>query len=454
MSHRVVVVGAGPAGIRAAQCLRKASLQVTVIDEGRKAGGQIYRQQPDNFSRSYTALYGGEAHRAQRVHDAFAAIEPAVDYRPATAVWNGAAGQLHTHGPDGLKTVPFESLVLCTGATDRIMPVKGWTAAGVFSLGGAQIALKSQACSIGREVVFLGTGPLLYLTAAQYVKAGANVVAVLDTASQWRRLAALPALMAQPAVAGTGISLTAALLRAGIRMYTGIRPLEIVGDERGVTAVRFTDKRGDARTIDCDALALGYHLRPETQLADLLDCRFRYDRDGRHWLPETDVDGRSSVPGIYLAGDGVSLLGARAAEHSGMLAALALLSDLGCAVDGARMAQLRRRLARSRRFADGIRHAFPWPAELAGTLEEETVVCRCERITAGEIRDSVRCTDAGEINRAKAFCRVGMGRCQGRYCADAAAAIITAVRDDKPEAAGRLRSQAPIKPIPVGACGD
>ena len=153
---------------------------------------------------------------------------------------------------------------------DRIMPVKGWHFAGTYTLGGAQIALKSQACAIGRRVVFMGTGPLLYLIASQYLKAGVTVAAVLDT-SPWRlRLAALARLLARPSLLYNGILMTIALKRAGIPLYNGIEPLEIRGTaEAGVQDLSFRDAAGHTHTSPCDAVALGYHVRPETQLADL-----------------------------------------------------------------------------------------------------------------------------------------------------------------------------------------
>jgi bacterioferritin-associated ferredoxin len=167
-----------------------------------------------------------------------------------------------------------------------------------------------------------------------------------------------------------------------------------------------------------------------------------------------DVDGRAGVTGLYLAGDGARVLGARAAEVTGELAAHAALADLGHGVDQARRAQLLAQKARYVRFAQGLAQAFPWPHELAAQTADSTVVCRCEGVTAGTLRASVTTCHASETNRAKAFSRVGMGRCQGRYCGHASAEIIAALRAEPVEAAGRLRGQAPVKPIPVATAGE
>ncbi|MCS0580950.1 NAD(P)/FAD-dependent oxidoreductase [Massilia pinisoli] len=445
---RVIIVGAGPAGVRCAQTLAAAGLRPIVVDENRRDGGQIYRRQPDNFTRPYAKLYGTEAERAQDLHASFDALRAQVDYMPETLAWNISGGKLYVVRDQRSKALPYDALVICSGATDRLMPVKGWHYAGTYSLGAAQIALKAQACSIGRQVVFMGTGPLLYLVASQYVKAGANVAAVLDTSPLMRRVAALPKLLARPAVLRNGLALVAGLKRAGVEVLTGVAPLEISGSaDDGVQGVVVRDNRCNERSFDCDAVAMGYHLRPETQLADLARCAFRFDQETRQWLPEADEDGRTSVPGVYLAGDGMKVLGADAAEIGGRLAALAVLKDLKLDVPEAEVRSLRAEQAKMERFRQGLVQAFPWPAQQAATLPDDAIVCRCEAVTAGQLRRTVAEMGAREANRAKALCRVGMGRCQGRYCGHAGAEVIAHAAGVPVELVGRLRGQAPVKPL-------
>ncbi|MCG7403097.1 MULTISPECIES: FAD/NAD(P)-dependent oxidoreductase [Caballeronia] len=450
MAATVIVIGAGPAGVRAAQALVEAGLRPVVIDEGRRDGGQIYRRQPEGFKRTYETLYGTEATRARALHDAFDALRPKIDYVPDTLVWNIEPNALHTVSGTRHRKLAFDALIICSGATDRLMPVPGWHHAGAYSLGGAQVALKSQGCAIGSRVVMMGTGPLLYLVAAQYVKAGATVSAVLDTSTFAQRLRALPQLLAIPSALRKGVALMRVLKDARVPVHRGITPVEIRGTpEHGVQGVRVRQADGAMLQVGCDAVALGYHLRPETQLADLAGCEFRFDRALQQWLPIADVDGRSNVKGIYLAGDGARVRGADAAERAGRLAALAALKDIGmtCSEDEAN--KLRLQLNRFTRFASGLRTAFPWPARFAAALPDETIVCRCEAITAGDLRRVVNDMGAKEANRAKAFSRVGMGRCQGRFCAHAGAEVIAAEARVPLEAVGRLRGQAPVKPLPM-----
>jgi NADPH-dependent 2,4-dienoyl-CoA reductase/sulfur reductase-like enzyme len=448
-SPRVVIIGAGPAGVRAAQLLVDCGVRPVLVDEGLREGGQIYRRQPDGFTRPYAKLYGSEAQKALALHQTFAALRERIDYRGATLAWNVTAGELHAVREGEAQVLPFDALIVCAGATDRLMPVPGWQRAGCFSLGAAQIALKSQACAIGARTVFLGSGPLLYLVATQYLQAGAQVAAVLDTSPATPSLAALRGLLARPKLAWRGLMLQRAIRRAGIPLLQGVTPLAIEGDNvRGANAVRVRDAQGREQRFEADAVGLGWHLRAETQLADLARCEFVFEPASRQWLPRIDADGRSSVAGVYLAGDGARILGADGAEAAGRLAALA---DLGHAEGARRFAAegpaLRHTLARMDRFRTGLIEAFPWPHGHAAALPDETVVCRCESISAGELRACVRDKGGREVNRVKAFSRLGMGRCQGRYCGHAGAEVVAAAAGVPVESVGRLRSQAPVKPL-------
>lgn len=444
-----VIVGAGPAGIRAAQTLAAHGQRPIVIDEAARAGGQIYRRPPAHFKRTPQTLYGTEAARATAVHAAIDGLQDRIDHRPDSLVWNVQDNVLDVlHGPtQTTRTVPYGQLIVATGATDRVLPVPGWTLPGVYTLGGAQVALKFQGCAIGSRVVFAGTGPLLYLVAYQYAKAGVDVAAVLDTARFGDQLAAVPAMLRQPAVFAKGVYYVAWLRAHGVALHNGVRLVRMQGDQR-VRSVVWAEG-GRERSLDCDAVGFGYALRSETQLADLLGCRFAFAPMHRAHLPERDAAGRSSVPGVYLAGDGAGIMGADAAEWAGELAALTLLADHGVTVDAQRANGLQQKLERLMGFREGLERAFPFPEDWAAQAPDDLVVCRCENITAGELRRAVADSGADEMNRLKALTRVGMGRCQGRMCGVAAAEILAQATGQPVQQVGRFRGQAPIKPIPI-----
>lgn len=447
-SSRIVVVGAGPAGLRATEVLAKAGLRPLLIDEARLPGGQIYRRPPLGAERPAEALYGFEAGKATALHGLLDALGDRVEHRPETLVWNVFDDRLDLLGADGFETVTFDRLVLATGAMDRILPFPGWTTPGVFTLGAAQIALKAQGVAIGRRVALVGAGPLLPLVVHQYLKAGAEVVAALDVTPFGAKVRHGFGLLAEPATLLKGLWYTARNLLSGVPIRAGVKSLSVEGDGR-VEALAWTDAGGRERRVACDAVGASFGLRSEAQLADLAGLGFVFEPLTRQWIPERSTAGRSSRPDVYLAGDGAGIGGADVAELQGERAALALLEDLGLPVDGARVAALESRLARHRSFRVSLEKAYPFPAHIAEAIADEEIVCRCEGVTAGDLRRTATERDAHEMNRLKAFTRCGMGRCQGRVCGQAAAEVLSQARGVPIEKVGRLRGNAPVKPIPI-----
>jgi NADPH-dependent 2,4-dienoyl-CoA reductase/sulfur reductase-like enzyme len=442
-----LVVGAGPAGIRAAQALVAAGLRPLVVDEAPACGGQIYRQRLVPDERSAHALYGSEADKAQALHRDFAALAGRIDYWPQALLWNLRDGVADIAVEGANRRVAYDGLVLATGATDRVLPIPGWTLPGVFTLGGAQIALKAQGCAIGSRVVFVGSGPLLYLVAWQYMKAGVDVAAVLDTSPFRAKLNLLRGLHLAPRLVLRGLRFTAELRLRGVALHYGVEDVRIEGGER-VAAISWR-QGGRDRRLACDGVGYGLALRSETQLADLAGCAFRFDKRDRAWLPQRDAAGRSSVASVYLAGDGAGIAGADAAERAGERAALALIEDRGLPHRPERAAALESELSRIGRFRELLEAAFPFPAHWIAGLADETLLCRCEEISVGEVRRAIGQFDIGEINRLKAVSRIGMGRCQGRICSSAATELLSRETSRDLDAVGRLRAQAPVKPIPL-----
>lgn len=456
---KVAVVGAGPAGVRAVEQLVGAGLTPLWLDEAPDGGGRVYQRPPPGLKRDPRTLYGFEAGRARALHAALDSLKPKADWRPDTLVWNidPRARTLDVLHAGAQETLSFDAALLCTGAMDRVIPVPGWTRPGVTTLGAAQIALKTQGCAIGERVALLGTGPLLWLLAYQYLKAGARIAAVLDTTSFAHKAKAAPALLGGGAVFAKGFYYMAMVRAHGVKIYEGVEPLSIEATAERVTGLSFRTRKGYPRTVRCDAVAMGWGLKPEAQLADLAGVPFRFDALHHAFVPERDGAGRTPVPGIYLAGDGAGIGGAEVAELAGARAARALLGDTGLAVDGPTVAVLDARLAKLAGFRAALERAFPFPAALARDVPDTTIVCRCEGVSAGEVRAMAGAAPTGiarELNRAKSITRLGMGRCQGRVCGQAGADILAAALRRDVADIGRLRAQPPIKPVPFGAPAD
>lgn len=442
----IVIVGTGPAGLAAARALVDAGLRPIVIEEASQPGGQGTRRLSPLTEPHREALFGKAADALARREAAEDALLRRCDVRTGTLVWACHDNRLELLGPEGFSSLPYTHLVIAVGATDRLMPVPGWTLPGVFTLGGAQVALKRHASFIGQKVVFAGSSPLLYLAAAQYLRLGHRDLTVLDTTPARGKAGAFPAMLRHaPRSALQGLSLIAELRRGGVSMHWGVR-LEAIEGAGRVERLRYTTARGGPGTAEADAVALGHGLRAETQLAELAGAAFDYDPAFRQWFPRTDEMGRAGDR-LWLAGDSARTGGAEAADAAGHLAARSLLESLGHPVDATAAGRDKRRLRAQQSFQRAMTGAFRWPAEQAAALSDDVLVCRCERVTAGEIRSALA-TPSGptEVNRVKSITRCGMGRCQGRFCGQALAEIVASATGTTP---GRLRAQAPIRPIPL-----
>lgn len=446
MTARIVIVGAGPAGVRATQVLASAGLQPVLIDEAARIGGQIYRQAPGGNTRAGEEIYGSEASKAAAIHSCLEPLKGRFEYRPKTLVWNVFKRTLDLTSERGPEQLVFDRLLVATGAFDRVIPFPGWTLPGTFTLGAAQIALKSQGASIGDRVALVGTGPLLPLVASQYLQAGVKVAAVIDVTPFSAKLRALPKMMAMPSLVLRGMSYLRIIRKHGVPLIYGARAIHVHGTD-ATEGLSWVSAEGMTERIECDAVGASFGLRSETQLADLAGCEFIYDPMLRQWLPRKTAAGRTSVEGVYLAGDCAGISGADVAELMGARAAYAMQEDLGVAFDRSTVSSIERRLERFSRFRAGLEQAYPFPHHLIEGLREDTPVCRCEGISVGDLRSWQERAEPHDVNRQKAFTRIGMGRCQGRVCGLAAAELLARFGKHSIQSVGRLRGQPPIKPI-------
>lgn len=449
-----LIVGAGPAGLAAAATFVAAGIKPVVIDESARPGGQGTRRLSPMLSQGVGRLFGPSEARAINSREAAEdAILANCDYRPQTLAWGSFEDRLELAVEGAVYTVRRGPLLLATGAMDRILPVEGWTLPGVFTLGAAQIALKRDASLIGSRVVFAGSSPLLYLAALQYVRLGGTVAAVLDTTPWSRKAKAAPAMaLMRFGTFRKGVAMMAALRSAGVAIRMGVSLRQLCGSGR-VTGIRYRGRSGETVDLACDAVALGWGLRSEGQLAELAGAQFAYDDDFRQWFPKVDADGRAS-PALWIAGDGGRIAGADAAAVAGRLAALSVLRSMGRSVPDTVVVRLRSELSGWRRFQRAMTGAFAVPNRHVRDLADGTVLCRCERITIGAVRACLRVEgQVGELNRVKAITRCGMGRCQGRLCMSALAEIVADETGQDMKAVGRLRAQAPVRPLSMAAAG-
>jgi octopine oxidase subunit A len=443
------IVGAGPAGMAAAALAAELGLDTIVVDEQGAPGGQIYR----GVERARPGTPLGPDYLAG-ASLAAALRASGVDFRPGTTVWHIApAGTLYLATAAGAETVSARRILLATGAIERPVPIPGWTLPGVMTAGAAQILLKTADLVPEGRAVLAGQGPLLYLAALQLARAGAPPAAILETRASNNALAAMRGLWSRwpglrPLRKGLGSIL--AVKRAGIAIRRGVRNLRAVG-RSSLEGVAW-----EGGEIAADHLLLHEGVIPDVQLSLALQLRHEWNEDQVCWRPVLDPWGQTSVPAIAVAGDGGGIAGAEAARLSGQLAALdaaMLLGRIAARERDRRAVPIRTALEREgamRRFVDRL---YRPPRFFLVPHEDETVVCRCEEVTAGHIRRAARLGAIGP-NQLKAFTRCGMGPCQGRICGPVVGAIIADTLGRTIAEVGTWRPRAPLKPITVGVLAD
>jgi NADPH-dependent 2,4-dienoyl-CoA reductase/sulfur reductase-like enzyme len=443
------VIGAGPAGMAAAVLAAELGLETLLIDEQEAPGGQIYRgvEQAENDTRLGADYLAGKPLAASLRASGAA-------YLPATTVWHiDPDGTLSLLSAGASRTIRARRILLATGAIERPVPIPGWTLPGVMTAGAAQIMLKTAGLVPSGRTVLAGQGPLIWLVAAQLVRAGSPPSLILETTRHANYHAAArlfpTTLWSGRRALKKGLGLIREVRRAAIPIVRGVTGLRALGH------ALIEQVAWDGGEAAVDLLLLHEGVIPNTQISLALQLDHRWDATQLCWRPAIDAWGATDLQTISIAGDGGGIAGADAAALSGRLAALdaaAFLDKIDPSERDRRARPIRRALKRElaiRPFLDALYR--PTPSVLVPP--DDIIACRCEEITVAQIRRAARLGAQGP-NQAKSFTRCGMGPCQGRICGPTVSAV-TADTLGKPIAEiGTYRPRAPYKPITLGALAD
>jgi NADPH-dependent 2,4-dienoyl-CoA reductase/sulfur reductase-like enzyme len=421
----ILVIGAGPAGLHAALSAARRGAQVVVVDERAALGGQYFKQPGGHFEVDDEKIDHQYREGRQLIH----ALENAgVQFRLGTRVWGATPGaQVYATSVDRRLVLRARSLILASGAYERGVPFPGWTLPGVMTTGAAQTLLRSYLIAAGSRILVSGNGPLNLQVAAELTRAHVDVVAVAETASLWRPSNAghLARMMAAaPAYGREGLAYVADLFRAKVPILARSAIVEARGEGRvEVAVVAKLDQTGHAiagteKTFDVDSVSLGFGFIASSELARSLGCAHHVDDASGSVVVDRDRSGRTSVEGVWVIGDGASVMGAQVAQSVGKLAgadAARFVTASEGAADSRETARAVRILTRQERFQRSLWRQFSGPRLVDQLATPSTIICRCEEVTLAEIDASLQ-SWLGSAGSLKRVTRAGMGKCQGRYC--------------------------------------
>ncbi len=446
-----IIIGAGPAGMAAAVTARQYGLTTLVLDEQAEPGGQIYRS-IERADAEHAASLGEDYTGGRPLVEAFR--KSGANYLAGATVWNIEKDLTVSLNLNNRSLqVRGKRILLATGAVERPVAIPGWTLPGVMGAGAADLLLKSAEMVPAGRVVLAGSGPLLLLVACHMIEKGVHVAGLLETTRQGdylRALPALPAALRKSEYLLRGVAMRRQIRRAKLVSYTGVRDLAACGDDK-VQSVRFTCG-GTSHEIQADTLLLHEGVVANTHMTRMLNCEHEWNQHQRYWSPLMDEWGNTSVSGIAVAGDSGKVYGAKTAAACGHLAALdAACNLLNLSVEQRDWAartyqQIRTEEGAIRPFLNRL---FPPSHQALVPPDDQTLVCRCEEITAGQIRHSVAMGNHS-TGAVKVHTRSGMGPCQGRMCGLTIAEIIADSRNAAVPLVEPFNIRPPVKPVTLG----
>jgi thioredoxin reductase len=454
----LAVIGAGPAGLAAAVTAAEHGTSVVLLDAESVVGGQFWRHpagggKPGAITDHEVAdlHHDLSTYRTLRSRLAAAVASGRIVHLSGHEVWSVERGPEAGAGGGGLfrinavdrsdvrprsVSVWSRCLLIATGAFDLQVPFPGWDLPGVMTAGGVQSLLKGHGVLAGRRVVVAGSGPFLLSVASGLARRGATVLGVYEAARPSRWISDLRSVVGATGKLREGVGYAAGLTRHRIPYRTGWTVVAAHGHaDLESVLVAPTDSAGHvrparSRRISADVLAVGWGFVPQIDLAMQLGCAVEVGTDG---LPvvTTDIAGRTSVRGVWAAGEVRGVGGAELALVEGELAGTALAMAVARETHGPKppnaddpTSRVGRRTIRKMllrraallRFASALQRTYPVPRSWIDAVTDDTVVCRCEEVSAGAIRAVVERDLITDGRTAKLLVRPGMGWCQGRIC--------------------------------------
>lgn len=458
-SYHVIIVGSGLAGMAAADLLSRYGLDVLVADDNAHPGGQLLRKSPHAASLKRRFEFDRSRFRGLQLAKRLKKRKVKVlNGTQVLGVYPERTLLLET--PDGtVSEYKADAIILATGARERQLPFKGWTLPGVMSTGAAQILMKSSGILPGKKTLIGGSSPLMLLLAAEILANGGEVRALLDQGMAARKLKAVAAgPMVWPKIF-EGAFYLARVATARVPVKQGVRIVEARGQKHlEAVVVAQVDARGHIiqgtkKIYSTDTLAVGYGFSPNIELPQQAGCSVSYAVDKGGWYVNVGGTMLTSMADIYAVGETTGIAGAGKSFVEGQIAAWEILFRKGlvdrqCHED--RIRPLMRQRCQQVRYGRFLNQLCRLHPDCYADVPDETIICRCEEITMGEIRRQLN-NGFLTMNGIKKATRCGMGNCQGRTCGPILFDIISAFTQRPPTDVGCISARTPVKTVTLGA---
>lgn len=319
----LLIIGAGPAGLSAAIEAAKYGVDVLVVDENNKPGGQLFKQIHKFFgSRRHQAGVRGVDIGTGLLNEVKKlGVEVMLDTVAYGIYPNGEGVALAVHGEEGMIVYP-KKVIMATGASENPLAFPGWTLPGVVGAGAIQTMINVHRVPVGKRVLMIGSGNVGLIVAYQLMQSGADVAGIVEAA---------------PKIGGYGVH-SAKIRRAGVPVYTGHTVLAAVPNEdksgiQGAVIARVDEKfkpiKGTEQFIEADCIGIAVGLTPDTSLPSMADVAFTSIGRLGGQVPLHDKDMMTTKDGIYVAGDSAGVEEASTAIEEGRLAGIAAAEALG-----------------------------------------------------------------------------------------------------------------------------
>jgi NADPH-dependent 2,4-dienoyl-CoA reductase/sulfur reductase-like enzyme len=441
----IIVIGAGPAGLAAAEAAARNGSEVALIDSASRLGGQYWRHRESV-----------KGYRSERAGVLFEKVlrAPSVTYISEASVWSiekeSELFRINYLQGGNESSLTAEKLIIATGAYDRSLPFPGWDHPGSMTPGAAQALVKGQGVLPGKRVVVAGTGPFLLPVATGLAEAGAEIVGLYDANSPLRWVLSPRALFLNLSKFAELIYYARLLRKYGITPRFNRAVSSFEHGKATISRVNsdFSFKETGSESHEVDVVAVGWGFLPDVTLGGIVGCQQKVDSDGTT-IFSVDADQRSSQRNVWIAGEATGIGGADLSLLEGEIAGL---SASGQSIP----APLCSSRYRKQLFAKALKKTYPirdgwqkWP-------QGSTTICRCEEVKLSEISESVSELGAEDSRTAKLFTRAGMGLCQGRICSRNVSEIVAGLTQCVVTNEERIASSnRPIAtPISLGQLGD